>query len=109
MAEAVVRISKSRRNKEYLDMNLPTVPGDAYSAENQFIADKMAEAESISARKATLLNPTEDNETVQVLLRRLFGKIDLEKAAPAVEAYRSLWLANKEFLPPDANEADGRT
>src|SRR6202022_4109370 len=25
MAEAVVRISKSRRNKEYLDMNLPTV------------------------------------------------------------------------------------
>ena len=29
--------------------------GDAYSAENQFIADKMAEAESISARKATLL------------------------------------------------------
>jgi predicted AAA+ superfamily ATPase len=47
---------------------------DAYSAENQFIADKMAEAESISARKATLLNPTEDNETVQVLLRRLFGQ-----------------------------------
>jgi hypothetical protein len=25
MAEAVVRISKSRRNKEYLDMNVPTV------------------------------------------------------------------------------------
>jgi predicted AAA+ superfamily ATPase len=80
--------------------------GDAYSVENQFIADKMAEAESISARKATLLNPTEDNETVQVLLRRLFGKIDHEKAAPAVEAYRSLWLANKEFLPPDANHPE---
>src|ERR1035437_5575605 len=76
--------------------------GDAYSAENQFIADKMAEAESISARKATLLNPTEDSETVHVLLRRLFGKIDRTKAMPVIEAYRSLWLANKDVLSPDA-------
>ena len=42
---------------------------DAYNEENQFIADHMAEAESVSARKATLLNPTEEDETVQVLLR----------------------------------------
>jgi hypothetical protein len=76
--------------------------GDAYSAENQFIADKMAEAESISARKATLLNPTEDHETVQVLLRRLFAKIDATKGKPVVEAYRSLWQANKDLLPPEA-------
>ena len=80
--------------------------GDAYSAENQFIADKMAEAESISARKATLLNPTEDHETVQVLLRRLFGKIDNAKAAPVIEAYRALWLANKDTLPTDANHPE---
>ncbi len=80
--------------------------GDAYSAENQFIADKMAEAESISARKATLLNPTEDHETVQVLLRRLFGKIDAAKAAPVIEAYRSLWLANKDVLSPDATHPE---
>ena len=81
---------------------------DAYSAENQFIADKMAEAESISARKATLLNPTEDHETVQVLLRRLFAKIDTAKAAPVIEAYRTLWLANKALLPPDANHPRNR-
>lgn len=79
---------------------------DAYSAENQFIADKMAEAESISARKATLLNPTEDNETVQVLLRRLFARIDKAKAAPAIEAYRSLWLSSKDLLPPDASHPE---
>jgi len=79
---------------------------DAYSTENQFIADKMAEAESISARKATLLNPTEDHETVQVLLRRLFARIDKAKAAPAIEAYRSLWLANKEALPRDSNRPE---
>ena len=45
---------------------------DAYSTENQFVADQMAEIESVSARKATLLNPTEADETVQVLRRRLF-------------------------------------
>ena len=49
---------------------------DAYSEENRFIADRMAEAESVSARKATLLNPTEEDETVQVLRRRLFEEID---------------------------------
>ena len=49
---------------------------DAYNEENQFIADYMAEAESVSARKATLLNPTEEDETVQVLRRRLFESID---------------------------------
>ena len=43
---------------------------DAYTEENQFIADQMTEAEGVSARKATLLNPTEEDETVQVLRRR---------------------------------------
>ncbi len=80
--------------------------GDAYSSENQFIADKMAEAESISARKATLLNPTEDHETVQVLLRRLFGRIDKTKAEPVIDAYRSIWLANKDVLPADATHPE---
>jgi superfamily II DNA or RNA helicase len=79
---------------------------DAYSAENQFIADKMAEAESISARKATLLNPTEDHETVHVLLRRLFEKIDAAKAAPVIDAYRSLWLVHKELLPSEATRPE---
>ena len=49
---------------------------DAYSTETQFVADRMAEIESVSARKATLLNPTEEDETVQVLRRRLFEHID---------------------------------
>src|SRR5262249_29822159 len=69
---------------------------DAYTDENQFIADRMAEAESVSARKATLLNPTEDDETVQVLRRRLFTSINDAKAATLIDGYRSLWAANKE-------------
>ena len=75
---------------------------DAYSQENQFIADSMAEAESVSARKATLLNPTAEDETVQVLRRRLFESIDETRAAPTVDAYRKLWAANRDSLAAEA-------
>ena len=75
---------------------------DAYSEENRFIADRMAEAESVSARKATLLNPTEEDETIQVLRRRLFKEIDQAKARDVVDAYRSLWTAHGESLSAEA-------
>ena len=76
--------------------------GDAYGEENRFVSDRMAEAESVSARKATLLNPTEEDETVRVLRRRLFGRIDGGKAAVAVDAYRRLWAAHGEALSSEA-------
>ena len=79
---------------------------DAYDQENQFIADRMAEAESVSARKATLLNPTEEDETVQVLRRRLFDFIDEAGIAPAVDAYREIWAANGDSLVGDAVRAE---
>ena len=79
---------------------------DAYNEENQFIADSMAEAESVSARKATLLNPTEDDETVQVLRRRLFEFIDETRAELAVEAYRELWAAHSDSLADDAGRSE---
>ena len=50
------------------------VATDAYSDENQFIAERMAEAESVSARKATLLNPTDEDEYPEVLLPRPFDR-----------------------------------
>lgn len=76
--------------------------GDAYTAENQFVADRMAEAESVSARKATLLNPTEEDETVRVLVRRLFAKVDRERAADVVAAYKDAWSKNREALDVEA-------
>ncbi len=82
---------------------------DAYSAENQFIADKMAEAESVSARKATLLNPTEDDETVQVLRRRLFERIDDTAVAQVIdgdEGYARLWHRNRDSLSPEATNPE---
>ena len=75
---------------------------DAYSTENQFVADRMAEIESVSARKATLLNPTEEDETVQVLRRRLFEYIDDARAVEVVDAYRELWTSHQDALPDDA-------
>ena len=75
---------------------------DAYSVENQFIAERMAEAESVSARKATLLNPTEEDETPQVLRRRLFEFIDDDAARDAVAAYQAVWSAKREAIADDA-------
>ncbi|MYA59587.1 MAG: ATP-binding protein [Chloroflexi bacterium] len=72
---------------------------DAYSDEHQFIADQMAEVDSISARKATLLNPTEEDETVQVLRRRLFESIDESAAAIVAESYRTQWASHHDDLP----------
>jgi hypothetical protein len=78
--------------------------GDAYSAQNQFVAEKMAEAESVSARKATLLNPTEDDETVHVLRRRLFSRIDDAAATAVISQYRDLWGHNKSVLCDEASK-----
>ena len=78
---------------------------DAYNEENQFIADNMAEAESVSARKATLLNPTEEDETVQVI-RRLFESIDETRVPAVIDVYRDLWAANRESLAGDAAHSE---
>jgi hypothetical protein len=78
------------------------VATDAYREENQYIADAMAEAEAVSARKATLLDPTEEDETVRVLVRRLFEQVDEEKAAKVVACYRDLWTRHREWLPEDS-------
>ena len=79
---------------------------DAYSEENQFVADRMAEAESVSARKATLLNPTEDDELAPVLRRRLFERIDGAGVPPLVNAYRKLWAEHGDQLAEEAGRAE---
>ncbi len=83
--------------------------GDAYANENERIAKAMAEAASVSARKATLLDPTGEDETVHVLRRRLFGQIDDAGAAEIVAAYRRAWTQHAEVLPqtgPDDQRAE---
>lgn len=75
---------------------------DAHADDAMFVADRMAEAESVAARKATLLNPTEDDETAFVLRRRLFKAVDDAKAAEVIAAYKNLWTTHKDALPHDA-------
>lgn len=75
---------------------------DAYGRENQAVSAFMAEAASVSARKATLLDPTEEDETVQVLNRRLFAHIDRTAADSVVTAYQRLWESHREALPNGA-------
>ncbi len=75
------------------------VATDAYRQENMEIADAMAEAESVSARKATLLDPTEEDETVRVLQRRLFEQVDQTRVDQVVEAFKRIWGHNKPLLP----------
>ena len=82
------------------------VATDAYSNENQFIADSFSEVDSVSARKATLLNPTTEKETVQVVRRRLFGSIDDGAAKKVAESYLKKWDADKSQLSESVNRSE---
>jgi hypothetical protein len=79
---------------------------DAYREENQKLQALVEELESVSARKATLLNPTEDDETAPVLRRRLFARVDESQAAQVVEAYRTVWKQHESALTPAATRAE---
>lgn len=74
---------------------------DAYSKESETIASFFLEADSIAARKATLIDPTDDDETVKVIRRRLFASINDSKATEVVSAYRSAWDQHKADLLQD--------
>lgn len=81
---------------------------DAYKAEQQMAMAAFEEAESVVGRKATQLNPTEEDETVAVLQRRLFERVDLNGADGVVADYVALWDHNKETLHADAFNAEAR-
>lgn len=72
---------------------------DAYAEENDRIAGWFLEAESVAARKATVLDPTSEDETAQVLRRRLFEHIDDARVADVVDAYKALWARERDNLP----------
>ncbi len=72
---------------------------DAYKEENELLALRMAELGKVSARAATLLNPTREDETVHVLKRRLFRSVDEECVEKVVAAYYKRWDANLRQLP----------
>lgn len=81
---------------------------DAYKVEHERALQALAEAESVVARKATLLNPTEEDETAEVLKRRLFEKVDTQAADAVVAEYVKVWSQNQESLPPGATTVETR-
>ncbi|MCS6781263.1 MAG: ATP-binding protein, partial [Geminicoccaceae bacterium] len=79
---------------------------DAYAAEHEEVARVMEELASIAARNATILNPTREDETVAVLKRRLFERIDEAAAGPIVAAYGELWKRFADHLPPGCRSGE---
>jgi hypothetical protein len=75
------------------------VATDAYGEENDYLARKLSEAESVAARKATLLDPTAEHEAASVLRRRLFKRIDENGASQIVDQYNALWSQHANELP----------
>ncbi|MFI5458100.1 MAG: ATP-binding protein [Isosphaerales bacterium] len=75
---------------------------DAYREEHERALSSLAEAEMVASRKATQLNPTEEDETADVLRRRLFDKVDRSAADAVVAAYADVWTRNQNDLPSSA-------
>lgn len=72
---------------------------DAYREEHERAMASLTEAESIAARKATQLNPTEEDETADVLRRRLFDVVDMAASDTVCDAYAAVWNNNRASLP----------
>ena len=73
---------------------------DAYAEENEWLGQQLQELTSVAGRKATLIDPTTEDETAQVLRRRLFGSINEAGAGAVVDAYLQLWRRHADQLPP---------
>lgn len=81
---------------------------DAYKMENERAAAAMAEAESVAVRTSTTLNPTEEDETPNVLRARLFETVDLNAANDVISGYSGVWNSNKGALPEEATSPELR-
>src|SRR5947209_11673547 len=59
-------------------------------------------------RSTTPLNPTEEDETPNVLRARLFERVDLAAAREVIAAYDQVWTSNRHALPADAADPELR-
>ncbi len=75
---------------------------DAYEKEQYLAAQAFEEAMSVASRQLLQLDPTEEDETVNVLQRRLFESVDFQGAEEVITAYADVWKRNKDMLSPDA-------
>jgi hypothetical protein len=81
---------------------------DAYKAEQQIAMAAFSEVESVASRKLLQLDPTEEDETVDVLRRRLFEEVGSAEAEETLKAYFQLWDRNRDKLSPEAVSSEVR-
>jgi len=79
---------------------------DAFARENEEISRIVAELESVSGRKATILNPTSDDETAAVLKRRLFERVDVPQGA--LDDYTALWTQYRDRIDAGHQGSEAR-
>lgn len=80
---------------------------DAFARENEEISRIVSELESVSGRKATILNPTSDDETAAVLKRRLFESVDVPQST--IDEYCQLWTQYRDRIDAGHQGAEART
>lgn len=80
---------------------------DAFARENEEISRIVSELESVSGRKATILNPTSDDETAAVLKRRLFERVNVPQ--DVVDGYCQLWTRYRDRIDAGHQGAEART
>ncbi len=78
---------------------------DAYKAEHELAMQSFEEAESIIARKLLQIDPAEEDETIDVLRRRLFERVDVAGAQQVRDQYVAVWERNRDSLPSLTAEA----
>ena len=79
---------------------------DAYAEEAQRSDRIAAELESVTGRQITALTLTSEDETVQVLCRRLFVSIAHSRAEGMVRAYQEMWQRHGAALPARGQSED---
>jgi hypothetical protein len=77
---------------------------DAYQKEQEAVIKAFEEVQSVVARQATILNPTDDSETTKVIRTRLFQKMEKSSYDSVVQSYIELWKKNKDQLPAGFDE-----
>jgi len=79
---------------------------DAYSEEQERLRKAFDESSSVIARKATILNPTTEDETAAVLRRRLFERVDESAVKEAIDAYRQCWERDRDSISGETLSAE---
>jgi hypothetical protein len=81
---------------------------DAYKEEHRVALEAFNEALSIGSRALMQIDPTEEDEMVDVLRRRLFDSIDDDGAKANIDGYIALWERNRDQLNAEALSPETR-